>query len=112
MIRFEQLGNGISIRKKLPTKSMRSWVSSSDSSFDIEDFFDCDVKVISIAKKIISNTTEITESESSLGGCVQTGFVDIKKLLCVTDKYSGSKRIVFFLEKILPFQVLQLELGM
>ncbi|WP_312469771.1 hypothetical protein [Neobacillus sp.] len=96
----------IFLEKKLPFQILELELNSGcHEGMDDED----KSKIITVGKKIFTGNTEIPKTGSVLGGSSTTGFVDIEKLIRIKDKTSGKKRI-FFLEKILPFQILELEL--
>lgn len=97
--------NGCWINKNLPTNTIKK-KTNKPFYFDEDDKFfhrHGKVQVISVSQKIIEKHEHIGD-----GSKVLTGFVDIEKLVRVKDKCGETH--VFLLEKILPFQILELEI--
>ncbi len=96
--------SGIWVNRHLPTKNLK--LKNNITSLQDEDFFlhhHGDVQVISVDKKIISKHEHLGD-----GSKVLTGFIDIEKIIKVKNECGDSR--VIFLEKILPYQILELEL--
>lgn len=111
MHKFAKRRHGLLIKKRLPTKSQQldtSYEDRLDTLF--EDRWDKKniVRVTTVGKEIITGKEKIPRSDSSFGGEVITGFIDIEKLIELKDRHSRKRTI--FLEKLLPFQILELEL--
>ncbi len=112
MGKFLKKKNGLLIKKRLPTKSQRlntNYGDTLDTMFEDRWHKKDIVRVVSVEKKIVTSREKIPKSDSSLGGVVVTGFIDIEKLIELKQKHSRRNRTIF-LEKLLPFQILELEL--
>ncbi len=95
---------GIWVNRHLPTKNLT--LKNHISSIQDEDIFlhhRGEIQVISVDKKIISKHEHLGD-----GSKVLTGFIDIEKLIKIKNECGESR--VIFLEKILPYQILELEL--
>lgn len=94
--KYQKKRNGLIIRNHFPTTSVMR-----------REHGGIKVKDITSDEKIIAESIIIPESSATPGGSVTVGFLDVEKLI---EFKQGRKKRVVYLEKILPFQVL--ELGM
>ncbi len=99
MVFFKKERPGLYLRDKLPTKSRKSLFYQQEKTH---------VHVLPIDEKIISDMAIISSEDASLSGSALTGFLDIEKLIEV-NSCDGFCKKTYFLEKIVPFQVLQLD---
>ncbi|MCL6517183.1 hypothetical protein [Alicyclobacillus sp.] len=95
------------IRSPLPTESRRGFADSPRHSFEDtgEEAGGCAprVRVTTLSERVITRRCR-TDGDAE----VQVGFLDIEKLIEVSETCGRTRWI--FLEKILPFQVLSVDL--